>query len=135
RRSSDLDSIHRCVEESDVVVGVIGESGTGGNVLFELGMASALNKPLLLLVPQDYPSDLTPPSGIPCLRTDLANENALRFGVQQVLSLAPRKTVFETRGKAETQPIGPLADKLIQELHEADLKPRRLEEIIYEAIK
>src|SRR5438034_10971454 len=61
-----VDSIHRCVEESDVVVGVIGESGTGGNVLFELGMASALNKPLLLLVPQDYPSDLTPPSGIPC---------------------------------------------------------------------
>src|ERR1700678_4505269 len=81
-----VDSLHRCVNEADMVIGVMGDRKKDVNVFFELGVASALNKPTLLFITPDYPMDFVPPSGIPYLRMDLRNEDAVMFGLNQVLS-------------------------------------------------
>ena len=86
--TSWLDSLHRCVNDADVVIGIMGDRWQNSNVLFELGVASGLNKPTLLFVTPDYPIELIPPSGLPYLRMDLHNEDALLFGLKQVSSLA-----------------------------------------------
>src|SRR5439155_15721070 len=85
-----VDSLHRCISDADIVIGIMGDRRKDTNVLFEVGVASALNKPTLLFIKPDYPTDLIPPSGIPYLRVDLRNEDAVIFGLKQALSLSPR---------------------------------------------
>jgi len=85
-----VDSLHRCVNDADMVIGIMGDRRKDTNVFFELGVASALDKPTLLFVTPDYPIRLIPPSGIPYLQMDLRNEDAVMFGLKQALSLSTR---------------------------------------------
>ena len=39
-----VDSLHRCLNEADMVIGIMGDRRKDRNVFFELGVASALNK-------------------------------------------------------------------------------------------
>jgi hypothetical protein len=110
-----VDSLHRCVNEADMVIGVMG-GRKDRNVLFELGVASALNKPTLLFIPAEYPNELIPPSGIPYLRIDLRNEDAVMFGLQQGLSLSPRERTSQPANGFTTRPIGAVADQLLAKL-------------------
>ena len=103
------------------------------NVFFELGVASALNKPTLLFITPDYPIDLIPPSGIPYLRMDLRNEDAVMFGLKQALSLSTRDRMHQPAEGFTTRPIGPVADELLAKL--AQTSPREFEDLIYDAIK
>jgi hypothetical protein len=128
-----MDSLHRCVNDADMVIGIMGDRRKDTNVLFELGVASALNKPTLLFITSDYPMDLIPPSGIPYLRMDLRNEDAVMFGLKQALSLSPRDRIHQPPEGFTTRPIGPVADQLLAKLAEAG--PREFEDLIYEAIK
>jgi hypothetical protein len=128
-----VDSLHRCVSDADIVVGVMGDRRKETNVFFKLGVASALNKPTLLFITPDYPLDLVPPSGIPYLRMDLRNQDAVRFGIKQVLSLAPKDRIHQPRNGFTTRPIGALAVQLLEKLIEA--KPQELEDLIYEALQ
>jgi hypothetical protein len=128
-----VDSLHRCVNDADMVVGIMGDRRKDMNVFFELGVASALNKPTLLFISPDYPMDLVPPSGIPYLRMDLRNEEAVLFGLKQVLSLAPRNRIHHPARGFTTRPIGPVADQLLAKL--AQTNPREFEDLIYDTIK
>src|SRR5271156_1885666 len=85
-----VDSLHRCLNDADMVIGIMGDRRKDTNVFFELGAASALNKPALLFITPDYPIDQIPPSGIPYLRMDLRNKDAVTFGLKQALSLSKR---------------------------------------------
>jgi hypothetical protein len=131
--TSWLDSLHRCVNDADMVVGIMGDRRKDTNVFFELGVASALNKPTLLFLTSDYPIELVPPSGIPYLRMDLRNEDAVIFGLKQVLSLSPRDRIHQPAEGFTTRPIGPVADQLLAKLPHTS--PREFEDLIYEAIK
>lgn len=128
-----IENLHNCVEDADVVIGIVGDRRKDANVLFELGVASALNKPALLFIAPDVPTDFVPPSGVPYLRVDLRNEDAVLFGLKQVLSLSPRSRVRPASDGFTTRPIGALADELIRKLREAG--PREFEDVIFEAIK
>jgi Restriction endonuclease len=128
-----VDSLHRCVNEADMVIGIMGDRRKDMNVCFELGVASALNKPTLLFITPDYPIDLIPPSGIPYLRMDLRNEDAVMFGLKQALSLSPRDRIHQPAESFTTRPIGPVADRLLAKL--AQTSPREFEDLIYDAIK
>jgi hypothetical protein len=128
-----VDSLHRCVNEADMVIGIMGDRRRDTNVFFELGVASALNKPALLFITPDYPIDLVPPSGIPYLRMDLRNEEAVLFGLKQVLSLSPRDRIQQSSDGFTTRPIGPVADQLLAKLQQTS--PREFEDLIYDAIK
>jgi nucleoside 2-deoxyribosyltransferase len=126
-------SLHKCVQESDMVVGIMGDRKRDTNVFFELGVASALNKPALLLIPQDYPPELIPPSGIPYLRTDLRNQNSIKFSLEQMLSIHPREGPFKVAESSQSRPIGALADQLLEKLPKVD--SHELEDLVYEAVK
>jgi hypothetical protein len=128
-----VDSLHRCLNDSDMVIGIMGDRRKETNVFFELGVASALNKPTLLFLTPDYPIDNIPPSGIPYLQMDLRNEDAVMFGVKQALSLSPPDSIRRTTEGFTTRPIGPVADQLLAKLAQAN--PREFEDIVYEAIK
>lgn len=128
-----VESLHRCVNDADMVIGITGDRRKDTNVFFELGVASALNKPTVLFVTPDYPIDLIPPSGIPYLRMDLRNEDAVMFGLKQVLSLSPRDQIHRAVGGFTTRPIGPVADQLLAKLSQTG--PREFEDLIYDAIR
>jgi hypothetical protein len=131
--ASWVDSLHHCIDDADVVIGIMGGSRKDANVLFELGVATALNKPTILFITPDFPADLIPPSGIPYLRMDLRNEDAVMFGLQQVLSLSTRDRFHRLTNGFITRPIGPVADQLLAELPRTG--PVELEDLIYDAIK
>ena len=128
-----VDSLHRCVNDADMVIGIMGDRRKDTNVFFELGVASALNKPTLLFITPDYPIDHIPPSGIPFLRMDLRNEDAVMFGLKQALSLSSRDWMRQPAQGFTTRPIGPVADQLLAKL--AQTNPREFEDLIYDAIK
>lgn len=128
-----VDSLRRCVHDADMVIGIMGDRRKDTNVFFELGVASALNKPTLLFIPPDYPNDLVPPSGIPYLRMDLRNEDAVLFGVKQALSLSPPDWHYGRAEGFRTRPIGPVADQLLARLPQTS--PREFEDLIFIAIE
>jgi hypothetical protein len=130
--TSWVESITRCVSDADMVIGIMADRRTNPNVLFELGVASALNKPTLVFVTPDYPLELIPPSGIPYLRTDLRNEDAVIFGLKQALSLPPRDRHQHANGFT-TRPIGPVADQLLAKVPQTS--PREFEDLVYDALK
>jgi hypothetical protein len=127
------DSLRRCVSDADVVLGITGDRQKDTNVFFELGVASALNKPTLLFITPDYPIDFVPPSGIPSLRMDLRNEDAVMFGLKQVLSLSPRDRNHQPAEGFTTRPIGPLADQLLAKLSQTG--PSEFADLISDALK
>jgi Restriction endonuclease len=127
-----VDSLYRCLNDADMVIGIMGDRRKDTNVFFELGVANALNKPTLLFVTPDYPIDHIPPSGIPYLRMDLRNEDAVMFGLKQALSLSPKDRVRQPAEGFKTRPIGPVADQLLARL--AQSSPREFEDLIYEAL-
>jgi hypothetical protein len=128
-----VDSLHRCLNDADMVIGIMGDRRRDTNVFFELGVASALNKPTLLFITPDYPIDHIPPSGIPYLRLDLRNEDAVMFGLKQALSLWARDRSRQPAEGFTTQPIGPFADRLLAEL--AQLAPDGFEDVIFDAVE
>jgi hypothetical protein len=128
-----VDSLHRCVNDADMVIGIMGDRRKDTNVFFELGVASALNKPTLLFIKPDYPIDLVPPSGIPYLRTDLRNEDAVLFGLKQVQLLSPPNQVHHPSEGFTTRPIGPIADQLLARLPQTS--PDEFEDLIYDALR
>ena len=128
-----VDSLHRCLNEADMVIGIMGDRRRDMNIFFELGVASALNKPTLLFITPDYPIDHIPPSGIPYLRMDLRNEDAVMFGLKQALSLSPRDQICQPSKGFTTRPIGPVADQLLAKL--AQSSSLEFEDLIYDAIK
>lgn len=131
--STWLDSLHRVINDADVVVGIVGDREKDTNVFFELGVASALNKPTVLFITPEYPIDLVPPSGIPYLRMNLRNEDAVIFGLKQASSLAPGDRIHRLPGGFTTRPIGSFADQLLARL--AQTSAREFEDLIYDAIK
>jgi hypothetical protein len=131
--STWVESLHRCVKDADIVIGIMGDRQKDTNVFFELGVASALNKPTLLFITPDYPIDLIPPSGIPYLRMDLRSEDAVKFGLKQALSLSPRDRIHQPSVGFKTRPIGPVADQLLAKLPQTS--PREFEDLIYDAMK
>jgi len=128
-----VDSLHRCVNDADMVIGIMGDRRKETNIFFEIGVASALNKPTLLFVTPDYPIDLIPPSGIPYLRMDLRNEDAVMFGLKQALSLSSRDRAHRPSEGFTTGPIGPVADQLLAKL--AGASPREVEDLVHDVIK
>lgn len=131
--STWVDSLHRCINDADIVVGIVGDREKDTNVFFELGVASALNKPTVLFITPEYPIDLVPPSGIPYLRMNLRNEDAVVFGLEQAASLVSGDRMHRLPDGFTTRPIGSFADQLLERLPQTSA--REFEDLIYDAIK
>ena len=131
------DIIAEAISGSDFVIGILEDASSNANVLFELGYAHALQKPLLIQTAEgvrDVPSDLR---GFLYVRRgkDEPSE-ALRFAIQQLIS-APKTTKRRKSVLGKSKAIGGKADELLQQLD--TLKPvddyAALEAVIRDALQ
>ncbi len=124
------------MSRADIVLGVLGTGTASDNVLFELGFAQAMNKRTLVLVAGDAPLSAWASTGIPYIRAELTNPQAVDFAVAQILRTplhpAPRQGPVR-----RTRPIGPAADRLLARWHGADQAEAGpiLEDVVVEAIR
>jgi hypothetical protein len=124
------------MSRADIVVGVLGTGAASDNVLFELGFAQAMKKRTLVLVTGDAPLSAWASTGIPYVRADLTNPQAVDFAVAQILRTShpgsPRRAPVR-----RTRPLGRAADQLLARWHgaaKAQAGPI-LEEVVVEAIR
>jgi hypothetical protein len=84
------EKISEAISQSDLFLAVFDQAHESGNTFFELGIAAALKKQIIILSPPNFeiPSDLT---GFLYLRTDAENTEALGFAIDQLLEAPIRK--------------------------------------------
>jgi hypothetical protein len=123
-----------CLKRADFVVAVVGGGKAADNVLFELGFATALKKRILAIVSPD--ADL-PLSGILSLRTRPDNQEAVEFGLDQILKAPEPRRHPRRKGIQKTKPLGALADKLLDRIRNSKeaLRGQDLEELVRELIQ
>jgi hypothetical protein len=110
------DLIGDSIERADLVLVVVPHRGTWSPYVFvELGYALAKKKRILALIP---PDEELPFGDIPYLRTELDNQEAIGFGIDQVLAAPKAKDKGKSRkdGVKRTRPLGGAADQLIEEV-------------------
>lgn len=85
------ESIFEQIAQSDLFLAIFQKPQKWGNTLFELGIATAKKKQIIILAPPDIilPSDL---SGLLLLKADLDNMEPLEFAIDQILKAPLRKT-------------------------------------------
>ncbi|HEY9601402.1 MAG TPA: nucleoside 2-deoxyribosyltransferase, partial [Allocoleopsis sp.] len=103
------DKIIDGISNADLVIAVLGTASSSGNVLFELGCASALGKKTLVIVPEAYeiPSDI---KDLVYIRTSPNNREAINFALEQIISAPEHETNQRSRLVDKTKPLGDLAD-------------------------
>jgi hypothetical protein len=135
---TDLASeIQRNITQADLVIGVLPKGRQSPWILFELGQAFALGRPILVIAP---PGSETIPSDVRrllVLRIEPDNREAIDFALDQLLSSpADSPSIGPTKS---FQPIGLGidADLLISRLEQALISenPREFEQAIADAIK
>lgn len=91
--ASILSTIWTAIQQSDFVCVVLPERSENRNVLFEMGLATGLNRPLLIFAPRTalVPLDL---QGVAYARTDLTDEDAVGFHLDAFLRYAYRKSLM-----------------------------------------
>jgi len=102
----------------DFVIAILGKATESSNVLFELGLAYGLGKPVFVIAPpgvSSVPSDLRSAFS---LRVPLDNREALDFAIEQfVASLSRSRKAAKVPGKQQpSPPLGPLADTFLMRL-------------------
>ena len=131
------ESLRQSLKRADYVIAVVGER-PNANVLYELGMASGMDKPVLVLASQHglLPFSL---SGLPYLNADPDNLKAINFGLDQLLATPKTKAKVVPSSESETHPIGDLADHLLEVVEQirekSDRKHKDITEVIEQSIK
>ncbi len=113
------DKIIDGLNHADLMVAVLGTANSSGNVLFELGCASALGKKSLVIVPEDYeiPSDIR---SLVHIRTTPNNREAINFALEQILN-APDSVDNQQRDLTDlsekSKPLGTVANNLLKQFY------------------
>ena len=128
------ESLFAGVNGADAVVAVLGSGGGNSNVYYELGLADAMRKPVLVVAD----GTLDPSSDVaiyPYLRVWDGNEEALRFGLVRFLNAPRRGLRFEPEGGPMAEPLGSAVDDLLARLRaDVSLSQSDLVELISSAI-
>ena len=132
-----LDTVMALIEDADLVIGILDEPTASANILFELGYAFARDKKIMVIQPgsvRSIPSDL---AGTLYVRSDLVESEAITYNLDALLAAPmPRRRPY-ILPEADTHPIGPLADGLLQRLSVAMQTPDgpELERIVEDALR
>ncbi|HEY2033309.1 MAG TPA: restriction endonuclease [Rhizomicrobium sp.] len=118
------------LRQADLVIGVLSSERRSQWVLFELGIASALNKRLLLFAPPktELPSIL---QRVQVLRTALNNEQAIDFAISQ-LKVIPSSNIQRDESPVRQSSAYPNIDDWFAELRTVSVrgKERELETFV-----
>jgi hypothetical protein len=129
--------LRQSMGRADYVIAVVGEN-PNANVWYEVGMASGMGKPVLVLASHHGAFPLAA-SGLTYLKADPDNRKAIEFGLDQLLSAPKAGATPPASVKGETHPIGASADRLLGTLkgfRETGTVPEsQLIDLIHEAIK
>ncbi len=135
--SSVSDLLLQSLGKADYVIAVIGES-ENANVWYELGMASGMGKPVLLLT-SDHGAIPVAASGLTYLTADADNQGAIEFGLDQLLSAPKTRMARPPSVDRETHPIGASADRLLESLENyrkaSSIREAQVVDIIFLALK
>ena len=101
----------------NVVIGILNEEHTSPWMWFELGQAVAFGRRVLLInSPNSRPLPV-PLNGLPTLRIDVENSEAIAFALEQVLRAPSPRPVRSRRPKSKG--LGTRADQLLLDLEHA----------------
>lgn len=86
------EKISEAISQSDLFLAVFDQAHESGNTFFELGIAAALKKQIIILSPSNFkiPLDLT---GFLYLRADVENTEALGFAIDQLPPIRKTKKI------------------------------------------
>jgi hypothetical protein len=110
------------IRHADLVIAVLGTASLSGNVLFELGCASALGKKALVIIPEgsEIPSDI---KDLVSIRTTPNNREAVSFALEQILN-SPTPTSDQKANLIDkSKPLGHIVDDLLNRLKSFGLMP------------
>lgn len=84
------EKINKLISQSDIFIAVFDDTFESGNTLFELGIAVARKKQIIILTSPSFsiPSDLT---GFLTLKISQDNFDALNFAIDQLLAATGKK--------------------------------------------
>lgn len=133
-----VEHVMSAISKADLIMAVLDKEQSNENVYFELGMASALGKRLLVLAPPliKLPADI---DAMLTLRTDPENREAIDFALDQALvgveTRPPRQRPMWTTER--TRPIGDLARELMNRLESLGdrVTESDVQEIVSSALK
>jgi len=110
------DKIIDGLNHADLMVAVLGTANSSGNVLFELGCASALGKKSLVIVSEDYeiPSDIR---SLVHIRTTPNNREAINFALEQILNAPEPADNQKTDLIEKSKPLGTVANNLLKQFY------------------
>jgi hypothetical protein len=131
------DLLRQSMGRADYVIAVIGETPSA-HVWYELGMASGMGKPVLLLASPHGAVPLAA-SGLTYLKADPGNQKAIEFGLDQLLSAPKVRVAPQPSSDRETHPIGDSADRLMGALEDyrenGAVQELQIIDIVHEAIR
>ncbi|MDQ3705510.1 MAG: hypothetical protein M3437_09875, partial [Chloroflexota bacterium] len=135
--TSPLEYTKKAISTSDLVIGILKTQSGNLNILFEIGVAHALGKPILVLVQpgiRDLPLLLR---DLLYLRTELDNKEAIGFALDQLLKRPASTEPNQQPSGSESSPIGPVADLLLERFRMLAGRgtEQELSDIVAEAIR
>lgn len=130
---SIMNKIEEAISSVDLVIGVISDQ-LYGNVFFELGLAHAKKKRMMLIVSpkiKDVPSDL---AGRFYFRAESNNREAIAFALDQLIASQKIKPVRHDKPRQKSHALGHRVDAYLKRLSESRkaLMWHDLEEMVVE---
>ena len=132
------EKISEAISQSDLFLAVFDKSYESGNTFFELGIAAAQKKQIIILSPPNFeiPSDLT---GFLYLRADAENTEALGFTIDQLLEapIKKKKKIPPKKRSKATKPSSIKVAELVEKFNllSPDVTGYKLESFVAEMLK
>jgi hypothetical protein len=133
--SSLTEAVEGAIRSADVVIGLFTDQPVAANTAFELGMAWAMGKPVLIVVRpgSDLPVDL---QSFLYVQAELDNVEAVALALDNIgryrLPTRPERSKLSTAAKA----LGPYADRLLAEAESLEQAPESaFQELVVRAIE
>lgn len=135
--ASLLEHVTNTISKADLLIAILDPDQSNANVYYELGYAHALKKQILILIPPELKSIPADIMGMLYLRANVENSDAINFALDQALAVSKPAKHKYSRLVLKSQPIGRLADKLIEKLESLgdQANERDIEQIVVSAIE
>jgi hypothetical protein len=134
---SVVDHVEKALDAADFMIAVLDQPASSANVYFEVGLAYAQRKPLLVLVaPQarNLPSDV---ADLFHVRAQPTDREAIAFALDQVLAAKPQAARPSRAAIQQSKPLGDAADSLLKALHNVtpQTSERRFRDLVVKALQ
>src|SRR5688572_28185206 len=124
------ETVFKGIRDADVVIAVLRDQNP--NVFYELGIAHAMKKPVLI-ISTELPDPVKALDFIPKIRARGDDEEALRFGIRHYLRAPHHRTKPVPGDMTATTPLGDRANAFLAQLQTA--KEEMLVRIVVTAIR